>query len=167
MQIVIAGKAHPRDDGGKQLIQRLLALRGAPGVGTRIVFLHDYDLELGARLVQGCDVWLNVPRPPLEASGTSGMKYAINGGLQLSVLDGWWPEAADGAGGWSLSGEVDPDHAAQDARHSAELLRAARAGGRPDVLRRRPAAGMAGAGAALAAHDRPARSPPSAWWTTT
>jgi glycogen phosphorylase len=123
LQLVIAGKAHPRDDGGKQLIQRLLALRGAPGVGHRIVFLHDYDLELAARLVQGCDVWLNVPRPPLEASGTSGMKNAINGGLQLSVLDGWWPEAAQEAGGWSLSGEVDPDHAAQDARHSAELLR--------------------------------------------
>jgi len=123
VQLVIAGKAHPRDDGGKQLIQRLLSLRGAPGVGHRIVFLHDYDLELAARLVQGCDVWLNVPRPPLEASGTSGMKNAINGGLQLSVLDGWWPEAAADGGGWSLSGEVDPDHAAQDARHSAELLR--------------------------------------------
>jgi len=123
VQIVIAGKAHPRDDAGKQLIQRLLALRGAPGVGHRIVFLHDYDLELASRLVQGCDVWLNVPRPPLEASGTSGMKSALNGGLQLSVLDGWWPEAYEAAGGWALSGEVDPDHAAQDARHSAELLR--------------------------------------------
>jgi glycogen phosphorylase len=124
IQIVLAGKAHPRDDGGKQLIQRLLALRGSPGTGHRIVFLHDYDLELAAHLVQGCDVWLNVPRPPMEASGTSGMKNAINGGLQLSVLDGWWPEASDEAGGWSLSGEVDPDHAAQDARHSAQLLRA-------------------------------------------
>jgi glycogen phosphorylase len=124
IQIVIAGKAHPKDDGGKGLIQKLMTLRGAPGVGSRIVFLHDYDLELAARLVQGCDVWLNVPRPPLEASGTSGMKSAVNGGLQLSVLDGWWPEAADEAGGWSLSGEVDPDHAAQDARHSAQLLRA-------------------------------------------
>jgi starch phosphorylase len=123
VQIVIAGKAHPRDEPGKSLIQRLLSLRGAPGVGYRIVFLHDYDLELASRLVQGCDVWLNMPRPPLEASGTSGMKSAVNGGLQLSVLDGWWPEAGDGAGGWSLSGEVDPDHAAQDARHAAELLR--------------------------------------------
>ena len=123
VQIVIAGKAHPRDEPGKQLIERLLKLRGAPGVGHRIVFLHDYDLELASRLVQGCDVWLNVPRPPLEASGTSGMKSALNGGLQLSVLDGWWPEASDAAGGWSLSGEVDPDHAAQDARHGAELLR--------------------------------------------
>jgi starch phosphorylase len=123
LQIVIAGKAHPRDEPGKQLIQRLLALRGAPGAGSRIVFLHDYDLELASRLVQGCDVWLNVPRPPLEASGTSGMKSALNGGLQLSVLDGWWPEAHDEAGGWALSGEVDPDHAAQDARDGAELLR--------------------------------------------
>jgi starch phosphorylase len=123
IQVVIAGKAHPRDDGGKQLIKRLLALRGQAGVGHRIVFLHDYDLELASYLVQGCDVWLNVPRPPLEASGTSGMKSAINGGLQLSVLDGWWPEADGASGGWALSGEVDPDHAAQDARHSAELLR--------------------------------------------
>jgi glycogen phosphorylase len=122
VQIVIAGKAHPRDDPGKQLIQRLLAMRGSPGVGSRIVFLHDYDLELAAYLVQGCDVWINVPRPPLEASGTSGMKSAINGGLQLSVLDGWWPEAYEEAGGWALSGEVDPDHGAQDARHGAQLL---------------------------------------------
>jgi starch phosphorylase len=123
LQIVIAGKAHPRDDAGKQLIQRLLTLRGTPGTDHGIVLLQDYDLQLAARLVQGCDVWLNVPRPPLEASGTSGMKSAINGGLQLSVLDGWWPEAANDAAGWSLSGEVDPDHAAQDARHGAELLR--------------------------------------------
>jgi starch phosphorylase len=122
IQIVIAGKAHPRDDPGKQLIQRLLTMRGSPGVGSRIVFLHDYDLELAAYLVQGCDVWINVPRPPLEASGTSGMKSAINGGLQLSVLDGWWPEAYPEAGGWALSGEVDHDHAAQDARHGAQLL---------------------------------------------
>jgi starch phosphorylase len=123
VQIVIAGKAHPRDDAGKQLIQRLLALRGSPGAQHRIVFLHDYDLEVAARLVEGCDLWLNVPRPPLEASGTSGMKSAINGGLQLSVLDGWWAEAAGDDVGWSLSGEVDADHAAQDARHGAELLR--------------------------------------------
>jgi starch phosphorylase len=122
VQIVIAGKAHPRDDPGKGLIQRLLAMRGSPGVGSRIVFLHDYDLELAAYLVRGCDLWINVPRPPLEASGTSGMKSAINGGLQLSVLDGWWPEAYEEAGGWALSGEVDPDHGAQDARHGAQLL---------------------------------------------
>jgi glycogen phosphorylase len=88
------------------------------------VFLDDYDLSLGARLVRGCDVWLNLPRPPLEASGTSGMKAAINGSLQLSVLDGWWAEAYDGDNGWGLAGEVDPDHNAQDERDAAALHRA-------------------------------------------
>ena len=71
----------------------------------------------------GCDVWVNLPRPPLEASGTSGMKSAVNGGLQLSVLDGWWAEAYDGSNGWALSGDVDDDHGAQDARDADELLR--------------------------------------------
>jgi starch phosphorylase len=73
--------------------------------------------------VQGCDVWVNLPRPPLEASGTSGMKSAVNGGLQLSVLDGWWAEAHSDFNGWALSGEVDHDVEAQDARHGAELQR--------------------------------------------
>ncbi len=123
LQIVLAGKAHPRDDAGKQLIQALFAHRGAPEVGERVIFLHDYDLAMAARLVRGCDVWVNVPRPPLEASGTSGMKSAANGGLNLSVLDGWWPEAYDGSNGWALSGDVDADHAMQDARDGAELYR--------------------------------------------
>jgi starch phosphorylase len=92
-------------------------------VGERVIFLHDYDLAMAARLVRGCDVWVNVPRPPLEASGTSGMKSAMNGGLNLSVLDGWWPEAYDGTNGWAISGEVDPDHAAQDGRDAHELYR--------------------------------------------
>ena len=74
-------------------------------------------------MTRGCDVWVNVPRPPLEASGTSGMKSAINAGLQLAVLDGWWPEAYDGTNGWAISGEVDHDHGAQDWRHAAELYR--------------------------------------------
>src|SRR5579862_9646069 len=76
-----------------------------------------------ALLVQGADVWLNLPRPPLEASGTSGMKSAVNGGLNVSVLDGWWVEGYDGTNGWALSGEVDEDPAAQDARDGAELQR--------------------------------------------
>ena len=75
------------------------------------MFLDDYDLASAAWLVRGCDVWLNLPRPPLEASGTSGMKSAINGGLQLSVLDGWWAEAYHGDNGWALPGDVDPDPA--------------------------------------------------------
>ncbi len=127
IQLLLAGKAHPRDDAGKSLVQALFARRGAaPGLGDRVAFLHDYDLDVAARLVRGCDVWVNVPRPPLEASGTSGMKNAVNGGLQLSVLDGWWPEAYDEqlGNGWALSGETDPDHAAQDYRHAAELYRA-------------------------------------------
>jgi glycogen phosphorylase len=86
-----------------------------------VAFLHDYDLAMAARLVQGCDLWVNLPRAPLEASGTSGMKAAVNGGLQLSVLDGWWAEAYDGANGWAISGEIDPDEQAQDARDAADL----------------------------------------------
>jgi starch phosphorylase len=123
IQILLAGKAHPRDNDAKHVVQDLFRARGAAGVGGRVVFLEDYDLSVAARLVRGCDVWVNVPRPPMEASGTSGMKSAVNGGLNLSVLDGWWPEAYDGTNGWALSGESDPDHGAQDARDAAELYR--------------------------------------------
>jgi len=121
VQIVIAGKAHPHDEPAKRLIQQLLHLRGAAGIAHRVVFLADYDLASAAALVQGCDLWINVPRPPLEASGTSGMKSVLNGGLQLSVRDGWWAEAYDGANGWALDGAVDDDHVAQDARHADGL----------------------------------------------
>jgi starch phosphorylase len=121
VQLIIAGKAHPKDDPGKQLIQQLMHLRGAPGTETRVVFMADYDLAIAAKLVQGCDVWVNLPRPPLEASGTSGMKSVLNGGLQLSVLDGWWAEAYDGSNGWALPGDVDADHQAQDSRDAAML----------------------------------------------
>ncbi len=123
IQIVLAGKAHPRDEEAKQMLQALFELKTLPEVAERVVFLDDYDLASAALLVQGCDVWVNVPRPPLEASGTSGMKAAINGGLHLSVLDGWWAEAYDDAIGWALSGEVDADLEAQDARDGAELQR--------------------------------------------
>jgi starch phosphorylase len=121
VQLIIAGKAHPKDDPGKALIQKLMHLRGAPGTENRVVFMADYDLAIAARLVQGCDVWINLPRPPLEASGTSGMKSVLNGGLQLSVLDGWWAEAYDGTNGWALPGDVDADHQAQDSRDAAML----------------------------------------------
>jgi starch phosphorylase len=123
VQLILAGKAHPRDDDGKRLVQRLFEMKSHLEVGRRVVYLDDYDLALGAAMVRGCDVWVNVPRPPLEASGTSGIKSAMNGGLQLSVLDGWWPEAYDGTNGWAISGEVDHDHGAQDWRHAAELYR--------------------------------------------
>ena len=123
MQLVLAGKAHPRDDGGKRMVQHLFTFKWAPEIGGRVVYLDDYDLSSAARMVRGCDVWLNLPRPPLEASGTSGMKSAVNGGLQLSVLDGWWAEGYDGENGWALPGEEDPDHAAQDQRDGTELHR--------------------------------------------
>jgi starch phosphorylase len=123
VQVVLAGKAHPRDEDAKRLLQSLFRMKTSTVIGERVVFLDDYDLATGARLVQGCDLWLNLPRPPLEASGTSGMKSAINGGLQLSVLDGWWAEAYDGTNGWALSGDIDPDLYAQDERDAAALHR--------------------------------------------
>jgi glycogen phosphorylase len=123
VQLILAGKAHPKDDEGKRLVRRLFGMKSHPEVARRVVYLDDYDLKLGAAMTRGCDVWVNVPRPPLEASGTSGMKSAINAGLQLSVLDGWWPEAYDGSNGWAISGEIDHDHSAQDWRHAAELYR--------------------------------------------
>ncbi len=121
VQLLFAGKAHPNDDGAKRIVQQMFQLKGAPGVAGRGAFLEDYDLSMAGWLSAGCDVWVNLPRPPNEASGTSGMKAAVNGGLNLSVLDGWWAEAYDGTNGWAIDGEVDPDEAAQDARHAAAL----------------------------------------------
>jgi starch phosphorylase len=123
VQVILAGKAHPRDEEAKRALQSLFGLKRAQIIGERVVFLDDYDLYTAACMVRGCDVWLNLPRPPLEASGTSGMKSAFNGGLQLSVLDGWWAEAHDGSNGWGIAGEVEADHAAQDARDAAEFHR--------------------------------------------
>ncbi len=123
VQVVLAGKAHPRDEDAKQVLTRLFGLKYAEVVAERVVYLDDYDMATGARLVQGCDVWVNLPRPPLEASGTSGMKAAINGALQLSVLDGWWAEAYAPEIGWALPGEVDDDPEAQDERDAATYHR--------------------------------------------
>jgi glycogen phosphorylase len=112
VQIVVAGKAHPADDGGKHLIQQLVRFADHPQVRHRIVFLPDYDMDMARTLVQGCDVWLNNPLRPLEACGTSGMKAALNGGLNLSILDGWWDEWFDGQNGWAIpsaDGVADPD----------------------------------------------------------
>ena len=111
-QVVLAGKAHPRDGGGKQLIERLHhwteSLRGT----VPVVFLPDYDMDLARLLVSGSDVWLNTPQRPLEASGTSGMKAALNGVPNLSVLDGWWVEGwIEGVTGWAIGGENDADNA--------------------------------------------------------
>ncbi len=121
IQIVIAGKAHPADDGGKLLIQQMVRFTDDPRVRHRIVFLPDYDMELGRALVQGCDVWLNNPLRPLEACGTSGMKAALNGGLNLSVRDGWWDEWFDGTNGWAIPSAQD----ISDPRRRDELEAAA------------------------------------------
>jgi starch phosphorylase len=102
VQVVIAGKAHPADDGGKRLIQELVRFADDPAVRHRIVFLTDYDMALAQELYPGCDVWLNNPLRPLEACGTSGMKAALNGVLNLSILDGWWDEWYDGQNGWAI-----------------------------------------------------------------
>ncbi|TDC59197.1 glycosyltransferase family 1 protein, partial [Actinomadura sp. GC306] len=102
VQIVIAGKAHPADEGGKRLIQEIVRFADSADVRHRIVFLPDYDMALGQLMVQGCDVWMNNPLRPLEACGTSGMKAALNGGLNLSIRDGWWDEWYDGQNGWAI-----------------------------------------------------------------
>jgi starch phosphorylase len=120
VQLLIAGKAHPQDEGGKAVVQRLFEVKKQdPRFGERVVFLEDYDLSVAKHLVAGCDVWVNLPRRPMEASGTSGMKATFNGVLQLSVLDGWWAEAFDGANGWGIPGDEDPDPAVVDARDAA------------------------------------------------
>ena len=102
VQIVVAGKAHPADEGGKGLIQQMVQYSDSADVRRRIVFLPDYDMAMAHALVQGCDVWLNNPLRPLEACGTSGMKAALNGALNVSVRDGWWDEWYDGGNGWEI-----------------------------------------------------------------
>ncbi len=110
VQIVFAGKAHPADHQGKELIRQIVQLSKQPEFRRRIIFLEDYDISVARRLVQGVDVWLNTPLRPLEASGTSGMKVAFNGGLNLSILDGWWCEGYRGNNGWAIGrGEVYDD----------------------------------------------------------
>ena len=122
VQFVFAGKAHPQDQGAKEILQQLAHWKGKPQVMRRAVFIQDYDQEIARQLVQSVDVWLNVPRRPLEASGTSGEKVAMNGGLNLSVLDGWWPEGYDGTNGWAI-GDASPDVETYDEDvHDAESL---------------------------------------------
>ena len=123
LQLVVAGKAHPLDDNAKQMLVDVFGLSESVGITSRVAFLENYDLSVAPPIVGGCDVWLNVPRPPLEASGTSGMKSAANGGLNLSVLDGWWVEGYDGENGWEIDGHAPEgeDEAGQDARHANAL----------------------------------------------
>jgi starch phosphorylase len=123
VQIIFAGKSHPADDIGKHHLQRVYKRALDPLFGGRIAFVDDYDLHVAHFLVQGCDVWLNNPRKPLEASGTSGMKAAINGVPHLSIGDGWWAEGFNGQNGWVIDGGIAGDSDATDAADAAALYR--------------------------------------------
>jgi starch phosphorylase len=122
VQFVFAGKAHPDDTAAKEVVRQVFSLKSSPDVAGRAAFLEDYDIPLAGQLVAGCDVWINLPRPPNEASGTSGMKSCLGGGLQLSVLDGWWAEAFDGGNGWAINGDIAADPSAQDQRDARALF---------------------------------------------
>jgi starch phosphorylase len=123
VQLIVAGKAHPRDGEGKGLIQQWAQFAASPEARAHVVFLDDYDMRLAAELVQGVDVWINTPRRPWEASGTSGMKVLVNGGLNLSTLDGWWAEAFDADYGWALGGRSErQDDDVQEAAQLYSLL---------------------------------------------
>jgi starch phosphorylase len=125
VQIVFAGKPHPADLSGKHLLHQVYQLAMDRGFQGRIAFVEDYDMRLSRDLVRGVDVWLNNPRRLQEASGTSGMKAAVNGVVNLSVRDGWWDEAFDGSNGWSIGGmkeETPPDEDGADAEALYDLL---------------------------------------------
>jgi starch phosphorylase len=122
VQIILAGKAHPQDNEGKEFIKAIFHLAREERFRRRIVFLEDYNMHVAQRLVSGCDLWLNTPRRPLEACGTSGMKALANGSLNLSVLDGWWDQGYHRDFGWAIGhGEVYQDHAAQDTIEGRDL----------------------------------------------
>jgi glycogen phosphorylase len=127
VQFVFAGKAHPHDEPGKRVLQQIAQLMRDRHFSDRFVFVEDYDINVGRFLVQGVDVWLNNPRRPLEASGTSGQKVVLNGGLNLSVLDGWWAEAYDGLNGFGIgSGRTHANMDVHDARDGEDLHRVLR-----------------------------------------
>jgi starch phosphorylase len=121
VQFVLAGKAHPKDEEAKASIADLFRLGWPSSLSARMTFLEDYEMGMASHLVAGCDVWVNLPRPPLEASGTSGMKAALNGGLHMSVLDGWWAEGYDGSNGWAV-GDGSVGDQAQIDEHDADAF---------------------------------------------
>ncbi len=122
VQIIIAGKAHPKDDGGKEIIKKIFHICRKPEFRDKVVFIEDYDIEVARHLAHGVDIWLNTPLRPMEASGTSGMKIAANGGLNLSILDGWWAEGYNGETGWAIgAGEEYDKQEYQDFVESMEL----------------------------------------------
>ncbi len=127
VQFLFAGKAHPHDQPGKVVLQQIAEMMRDPNVGEKFVFVEDYDINVGRHLVQGVDVWLNNPRRPLEASGTSGQKVVLNGGLNLSVLDGWWAEAYDGLNGFAIGkGRTHSNLDVHDSRDGEDLYRVLR-----------------------------------------
>jgi starch phosphorylase len=127
IQFVFAGKAHPQDRPGKQILQQIAQLMRDPSFAGKVIFIEDYDINVGRHLVQGVDVWLNNPRRPLEASGTSGQKVVLNGGLNLSILDGWWAEAYDGLNGFAIgTGETHTSTEIHDARDGEALMKVLR-----------------------------------------
>ncbi|MBI5648615.1 MAG: alpha-glucan family phosphorylase [Ignavibacteriae bacterium] len=124
LQLVFAGKAHPRDDEGKKFIQQIVGHTKNTALLGKVVFLENYDINVARHMVSGVDVWLNTPRRPMEASGTSGMKILIHGGLNLSILDGWWREGYNGRNGWAIGEDADgTDPAAQDLLDAEALYR--------------------------------------------
>jgi starch phosphorylase len=123
VQIIFAGKAHPADVGGQALVAEVAKHAMSARFRKRVVFLEDYDMDIARHLVAGVDVWLNTPRRPQEASGTSGMKPTLHGGLNLSILDGWWPEACrDGVNGWAIGEGKDHAGTPTADRRDARLL---------------------------------------------
>jgi glycogen phosphorylase len=122
IQIIFSGKAHPRDDAGKRFIQQIVGISRDPELFGRVAFLENYDINAGRLLVSGSDIWLNNPRRPLEASGTSGQKTAIHGGLNLSILDGWWREGYDGKNGWAIGRDEHSDNVEEQDAIDAENL---------------------------------------------
>jgi starch phosphorylase len=124
VQFLFAGKAHPHDEPGKRVLQQIAQMMRNAEFGDKFVFVEDYDINVGRHLVQGVDVWLNNPRRPLEASGTSGQKVVLNGGLNLSVLDGWWAEAYDGLNGFAIGrGRTHSNMDVHDSRDGEDLYR--------------------------------------------
>jgi starch phosphorylase len=123
VQIIFAGKAHPRDNDGKRFIQQIVEMTRNAQMAGRIAFIEDYDINVARHLISGADVWLNNPRRPLEASGTSGMKVTVHGGLNLSIMDGWWREGFNGENGWSIGDDrTEADIAAQDEHDFRSLV---------------------------------------------
>ena len=158
VQFIYAGKAHPRDDAGKRFIQQIIHLSKHSELAGNLVFLENYDIHVARQMVSGCDIWLNNPRRPLEASGTSGMKASCHGCLGFSIMDGWWREGYDGDNGFSIGPDSHPDNIEeQDRVDSAYLYKTLTEQVVPDILqprRQRHSARLDQADAAFHGHTR-------------